>query len=373
MNFSMRSLLAAVALSAAGVASGADLVPPATKKLDTYFDSLAALQLANGSIAISENGIVKYQRSVGFAEFDGATPQPADVATRYRIGAVTELYTATMIMQLVEGGSITLDSKLAEFYPDLPNALEITYRDLLRHRSGLSDYMHLAVSDDWRIAGKTQGELLGVISADRARFAPAERVERSASNYLLLGYVLEKIYERAPEEILQRQITGKLGLARTYFIGGGIASLESKSYRRAPSGWLAQGQTNYTALGGAAGLVSTPADLVTFIDSLFAGKLVTAHSLASMRNQDGGSGMGLWPYPLAGQTGYGNSGDVDGYQACVYYFPDKKVAIAYATNAAVLPMAEIVSESLALLFERGRRPPKLEAAKAPGADPAAAN
>jgi D-alanyl-D-alanine carboxypeptidase len=370
MKFAMRLMLAAGALIASNVACGADLVPPAAKKLDAYFDSLAALQLANGSIAISENGVVKYRRSVGFARIEDATP--TDVATRYRIGAITELYTATMVMQLVESGSITLDSKLAEFYPDLPNALEITYRDLLRHRSGLSDYTDLASSGNWRIANNTHAELLGLIATQGVRFAPAERVERSASNYLLLGYVLEKIYERTPEEILQRQITGKLGLARTYFIGNGVAGLESTSYRRGPHGWQSQIQTNYTVLGGAAGLVSTPADLVTFIDSLFAGKLVTGHSLASMRNQEGGSGMGLRPYQVAGQTALGNRGDVDGYQACVYYFPDKKIAISYATNAAVLPMEEIVNESLSLLFERGRRPPKLEAAKAPATSPAGA-
>jgi len=361
MHFAKRLMLAAGAWIAGGLAVGADLVPPAVKKLDAYFDSLAGHQLANGSIAISEQGILRYQRSVGFATIENDKPQPADVATRYRIGPVTELFTATLVMQLVESGSITLDSKLAEFYPDLPNALDVTYRDLLRHRSGLSNYFDAADPDSRRIAFKTNTELLGIIAAAGAKFAPAERVERSPSNYLVLGYLLEKIYQRPPEDILQRQITGKLGLARTYFIGHGIASLESDSYRRSRLGWVAQPQTTATVLGGAAGLVSTPADLVTFIDSLFAGKLVTAYSLASMRNQDGGSGMGLWPYQVSGQSGYGQSGDVDGYSACVYYFPDRKIAIAYATNALVLPMDEIVNEALSLVFERGRKPPKFDA------------
>lgn len=356
--------MAAGAWIAGSVALAADLVPPATKKLDAYFDALAQHGLVNGSIAISEKGILKYQRSVGFATIENGEPRPADVATRYRIGEVTELFTATMVMQLVEGASITLDSKLAEFYPDLPNALDITYRDLLRHRSGLSNYTGAADFETWRIAPATHARLLGAIAAPGARFAPGERVERSHSNYLLLGYVLEKIYERTPEEILQRQITARLGLARTYYSGGGIASLESISYRRTPAGWGALAPTDPAIHGGAAGIVSTPGDLVSFIDSLFTGKLLTEHSLASMRNQEGGSGMGLWPFQVAGQTGYGQRGEMDGFQACVYYFPDRKLAISYATNAPVLPLDEIVNESLSLVFERGRRPPKLDAAKA---------
>jgi CubicO group peptidase (beta-lactamase class C family) len=303
---------------------------------------------------------------VGFATIEDGRPQPADVATRYRIGAVSELFTAAMVMQLVEGASITLDSKLAEFYPDLPNALDITYRDLLRHRSGLPNYTDAADYESWRAQPATHAVLLGAISAPGARFAPGERVEQSPSNYLLLGYVLEKIYEHTPEEILQRQITGKLGLARTYYAGDGIASLESISYRRTPAGWVAQVPTDRTIHGGAAGLVATPTDLVMFIHLLFTGKLLTEHSLASMRNQEGGSGMGLWPYQVAGQTGYGHGSDIDGFQACVYYFPERKIAISYATNAAVLPLDEIVGESLSLVFEHGRKPPKLETARPAG-------
>jgi D-alanyl-D-alanine carboxypeptidase len=373
MNLATRLMLAASAWIAGGTVPAADLVLPAAKKLDAYFDSLAAHQLANGSIAISENGVVRYQRSVGFATIEGGTLQPGDVATRYRIGAVSELFTATLVMQLVEGASITLDSKLAEFYPDLPNALEITYRDLLRHRSGLSNYTAAADFDVWRTAPKTHAELLDRITAPGAGFAPGARVERSDGNYLLLGYVLEKIYERTPEEILQRQITGKLGLARTYYAGGGIASLESIAYRRTSTGWIAQAPADPSIRGGAGSLVSTPSDLVTFIDALVAGRLLTEHSLASMRSQDGGSGMGLWPYQVARQTGYGNSGNADGYSACVYYFPDRKIAISYATNAAVLPMDEIVNEALSLIFERGRKPPKLETVKPADASQSSSN
>jgi D-alanyl-D-alanine carboxypeptidase len=92
-----------------------------------------------------------------------------------------------------------------------------------------------------------------------------------------------------------------------------------------------------------------------------------------MINQEGGSGMGLWSYQVAGQTGYGHSGDIDGFQACVYYFPERKIAISYATNAAVLPLDEIVSESLSLVLEHRRKPPKFETARPGNAGQAPSN
>jgi hypothetical protein len=202
--------------------------------------------------------------------------------------------------------------------------------------------------------------LLKIIERGGARFPPRDHVEYNNSNYLLLGYVLEKIHENPFDEILQRRITGRLGLARTYYAGKGIASLESISYRLTPGGWVAQAPTDPSIQGGAGGLISTPGDLVVFIDALFGGKIVSEHSLASMSRQEGGSGMGLWPYTIAGQTGLGHGGGIEAFRACVYYFPAKKIAISYATNASVLSMDEIVDESLSLVFERGRKPPSFE-------------
>ncbi|MEO8063473.1 MAG: serine hydrolase domain-containing protein [Pseudomonadota bacterium] len=333
------------------------------KKLDAYFDALAKYELANGSIAITEKGVVVYQRSVGAAIISPKGNEPADAGTRYRIGSLSQLFTAAMVMQLVEGASITLDSKLAEFYPDLPNALDLTYRDLLQHRSGLANYTDAPDFETWRTKPATHADLLKIITAAGPRFPPRERVEYSNSNYLLLGFVLEKIYERSFDEILQRQITAKLGLARTYYAGGGIKSLESISYRITPAGWAAQAPTDPSIHGGAGALISTPSDLVLFIDALFSGKVVSEHSLNSMRNQEAGSGMGLRPYSVAGLTGYGHGGDIEGFRACVYYFPDRKLAISYATNASVVSMDEIVDESLSLVFERGGKPPTFEPVK----------
>jgi D-alanyl-D-alanine carboxypeptidase len=332
-------------------------------KLDSYFDALARNQLANGSIAIAEKGVLRYQRSIGFATIENGKQQPADDATRYKIGSVSKLFTAVMVMQLAEGASITLESPVAEFYPDVPNALTITYRDLLQHRSGLANYTDAPGFETWRTSPKTHAELLRIITDGGVKFPPRERVEYNNSNYLLLGYVLEKVYDRSYDEIVIRQIAAKLGIARTYYAGSGIASLESKSYKFAPSGWMPQADTDPSIHGGAGGMVSTAGDLVRFIDALFAGQLVSGHSLESMRNQDGGSGMGLWPYSIAGRTAYGHGGLIEGFRACVYHFPESGISIAYTTNASVLSMDEIVDEALTLVFERGHKPPTFEPVK----------
>jgi CubicO group peptidase (beta-lactamase class C family) len=347
----------------AGNAYAADLVPAATKKLDAYFDALARESLANGSVAISEKGVIKYQRSVGLASISPRGTEPADTNTRYRIGSVTKMFTAALTMQLVERASITLDSKLAEFYPELPNALAITYRDLLQHRSGLANYSEAAGFEVWRRQPKPPAELLKLIADGGERFAPRERLEYNNTNYLLLGYILEKVYNKPYAEIVRQRISGKVPLTRTEFgneFGGALVS-----YEKTPQGWKAVPSTDPALHGGAGALTSTPTDLVRFIDALFAGHVVSKQSLASMRDQSVGTGLGLWSYDVAGKTGYGHGGAIESFRACVFHFPEQKISIAYATNAPVLSMSELVDEVLALVFD-GRRQPLAYAPIAPG-------
>jgi D-alanyl-D-alanine carboxypeptidase len=346
-------------LAALLVACGAHAADPwqaTTQKLEAYFDSLEAQHFANGVIAIAENGEVHYRRAVGQA-WMGATPSATETTTLYKVGDVSNLFSAILAMQLVEGASITLDSPVAEFFPDLPNALQVTYRDLLQNRSGLASFMDAPDYDDWRRVPHTRDEILERITRAGARFAPRERVELSRSNYLLMGYVLEKVREKPYGDVLTRQIAAKLGLARTEFgLTAKPANRMAMSYRFTPDGWRPVEQTDATLLGGTGGVVTNAEDLVRVIGALFGGRLVSATSLATMRGQDGAPGIGLSAYEAAGRTGFGAGGALEGYRACVYWFPERSIAIAYTGNAQLLPVSEIVEEALTAVFERRYQP-----------------
>src|SRR5262245_772667 len=77
---------------------------PAAQRLDAYLDALAKHELANGSLAISEKGQPRYQRAFGYAVIAPGRNEAADTGTRYRIGAVSQLFTAALVMLVAEGG-----------------------------------------------------------------------------------------------------------------------------------------------------------------------------------------------------------------------------------------------------------------------------
>src|SRR5881398_846464 len=71
-------------------------------KLDQFFDRLAEKNKAMGSLTISKDGKVLYTRAIGYSQINGAEKKPLTVASRFRIGSITKMYTAAMILQLVE-------------------------------------------------------------------------------------------------------------------------------------------------------------------------------------------------------------------------------------------------------------------------------
>jgi CubicO group peptidase (beta-lactamase class C family) len=333
-----------------GSSAHADVIPRATKKIDAYLNGLQAQGQVNGSIAISERGVLRYKRSLGFATLDHGIPNSADAGTRYRIGAVTRIFTAALTFQLAERATLTLDNKLAEFYPELPNAIDITYRNVLQQRSGLSNYTSAAGYDTWRLAPRTRAEMLKVIIDGGVKFPPGERVEVNDTNYLLLGYVLEKVYERSYDDILRREIANKLGLVRTYQAGtGGSTTLEATSYRWTPEGWRPAAENDPSVDGGASSLVSNATDLVTFMDALFAGKVVTMYNLGAMRGDEDARPIGLRPVEISGHAGFGERGTTAAFEAAAYHFPDQKISIAWTGNAAQVPVDQILGEVLKLV------------------------
>lgn len=328
------------------------------KKLDQYLDLLETSQRVSAAVAVSEKGALRYERVIGFATIDQGVPQAADAGTRYRIGAVSSMFTAALVLQLAEKASITLNTPVAEFFPDVPNAIRITYRDLLAQRSGIADYARSPDYPAWRTTPRTRAEMLQAITAAGTAFEPGARVDYSASNYLLLGFLLEKVRDRPCEELIRSQIAEKLGLARTYMAGAGrSSSLEAMGYLPSVTGWAPQPQTDPSVAGAAEGMYSNAADLVRFIDALFAGKLVSEQSLASMRGEDGEPGLGMMRQEVAGQTGFGQTGSADGFTAAVYHFPGRNLSIAITSNATEIPVSVILAEAINSLYVRGYKPP----------------
>ncbi len=319
-------------------------------RMDSLFNLLAEKNKAMGSLAIARNGKIVYSRAIGYSSILADDQKTSNTSTKYRIGSISKMFTSAMIFQLIEKGKLSLSSTLDTWFPELPNAKQITIGQMLNHRSGLHSVTDDSTYLEWNTQPKTHEEIIAMIAKSKPEFQPGEKGAYSNSNYILLGYIIEKITGKPYAKNLSEKITSKLGMKNTY-IGGPakISDNESYSYNFVNK-WNQESETDMSIPGGAGAIVSTPTDLVTFITALFSGKLVSDSSLKQMKTITGRFGMGMFQIPFYDKIAFGHNGGIDGFTSSLAYFPEDSVAIAYTSNGEVFKVNNILIGVLSIYF-----------------------
>ena len=346
--------------------------------LDNYFLSLEAGGNPNskknpdkwfmGSVAISQNGKIIYSRQMGFTDVVKKTKSNAN--TRYEIASVTKIFTAVLVFKAIEEGKLKLSDKLSAYFPSIKNSEKITIGLLLSHRSGIRDYLNEEEDIEWSIEPKTEQELIEIIKKGKSNFEPDAEARYSNSNFLLLSYILEKIYKLDYARLINEKITTPLGLKNTY-MGKGIDINKNECYPHTfNERWIKEPSViDPSVLYGAGGIVSNPIDLVQFEDALFSGKLVSPQSLEQMKTIKDGFGMGLVPFPFNDKMGYGHGGFIDEFTSCLHHFEEGNVTIAITANGVNYDFHEIRMTLLAAMYNLPIKAPyKKQLAKIPNTD-----
>lgn len=329
-------------------------------KLDQLFDRLLEKNKGMGSIAIAQDGKVLYTRSFGYGQITETIRAPLTDQTKYRISSITKMYTAVMIFQLIEEDKLKLSDRLDKFFPQIPNATKITIDQILSHRSGIPN----VVPDGSGMQPRTEEERIAEIARLQPDFEPGSRHLYSNSGYVLLGYIVEKAGGQSYQEALKTRIVSKLGLQNTYMGTGNtnVARNESLSYRYV-GGWREAREPDFSIVAGAGAIVSTPTDMVKFIQGLFDLKLISQNSLDQMKTMIDGEGMGMEPFTFAGKNLYGHTGGSSTSGAWLAYYPEEKLAMAYTTNAKIYPVKDIVNDVFDIYWNRPFEIPSFDVLK----------
>jgi D-alanyl-D-alanine carboxypeptidase len=328
-------------------------------KLDQFLDRLAEKNKGMGSLTLARDGNVLYSRSFGYSQINGNEKKPLTVETKYRIGSITKTFTAVMIFQLAEEKKLRLTDTLDRFFPQVPNAARITIGQILAHRSGIHN---IEADGSWGKQPRTKDEVVARIAQGQPDFEPDASHRYSNAGYNLLGYIVEKVGGKPYQEALKERITSKIGLKDTYLGAGNTDSgkNEALSYSYV-GGWREAAEIDFSIPGGAGSILSTPADMMKFIQALFDLKLVSQNSLNQMKTMRDGEGMGMEPFTFAGKTLYGHTGGSNNSGAWLAYFPEEKLALAYTTNAKSYPVRNIVTGVFDIYWNRPFQIPALDA------------
>ncbi|WP_394746752.1 serine hydrolase [Spongiimicrobium salis] len=326
-----------------------------SKKLNEFFNALEKRNEAMGSIAISKNGKHIYSRAIGHRTIKGKNTTPSNTATHFRAWSITKTYTAVMILQLIEEGKLSLHTTLDTYYPQIPNAEKITVELMLKHRSGLFDYVNDTDNPISLQGIADKDSVVAIISGLKPNFEPGEDFRYSNTNYLLLGYIIEILDEATYETSLFKRISSKLNLNSTYFGTNTISKLENiaETYHYDTNWKPVTGEANYnnhlaTADGG---IVTTPEDMTLFIDALFNERLVSKQSLNTMLQGEELYRLGVMKNQFENYEGYGHTGGWIS-ESSLFYYPEHKLAIAYTTNGIVIRKEDILNNVLKIVHNK---------------------
>ena len=301
-------------------------------KLDSFLNILEKNNRYFGSIAVAHGNEIIYNRSMGYADLENKVLNNKN--TKFRIGSISKTFTATLLMKAVELDKVSLDATIDTYFTGIQNADDIAIRHLLNHRSGIANFTDRNYVN-WHTEPITQAALLDTIITKGIDFEPNTDYAYSNSNYVLLTFILEKVFNKPYDQILEEYIVQPLALKNTNY-GGPIDAHENeaKSYTM-NSKWEEHSQDDMSIPLGAGGIVSTPSDLCLFIQGLFDGKLITPESLNQMKpSGDDSYGFALYETPFNERSGWGHGGNIDAFASNLIHFEESDISIALSCNGS---------------------------------------
>ncbi|WP_410879906.1 serine hydrolase domain-containing protein [Myroides sp. DW712] len=331
-----------------------------TAKADDYIQRLTAHQRGIGSVAIYKNNKVIYARNFGH-ELVGEVDQNPHL---YRIGSITKLYTAVLIYQLVEEGKLKLDDRIASFFPELsiPNLFTLKVSDLLSHTSGLDDYTCKEDDFYWLREPHTEEEVLdNIIQQGTPHYAVKKKnFFFSNTGYYLLARIVEQKRNLSYDDAVKKYIIQKIQLKNTYTASDALP-YPVQSYQLFDQ-WEVMDEIQFENTNGVNDLIASIDDLARFNQALFAHKLISKSSLASMKpipyKEKYGRGMMYYLYKK--KNFIGHTGGTFGTFSLLYYNEAEKLTVVYGINGAAFSHYQLFDALLAILYNKKYSLPEFE-------------
>jgi D-alanyl-D-alanine carboxypeptidase len=242
----------------------------------------------SGAVVVAEGPGGRVEAAAGVA--DVTTGEPLAPAHRFRIGSVTKIFVAPLVLRLVEEGLLDLNGEAVPF------AEGITIRQLLNHTSGLDDFIGDPVAffepyrknpnHRWELAARDELEL--VLQKPRL-FEPGHGWAYHGSNYIVLRLLVEEATGSSLRHALRERIFEPLGLDRTDLVEGPLHGDCARGYLPPDNPILpgGPGPVDVTAIdvpfhGAGGGIVSTAGEVATLLRALLGGELLSQEMRTEM-------------------------------------------------------------------------------------------
>jgi CubicO group peptidase (beta-lactamase class C family) len=284
---------------------------------------------------------------------------PNNIDTKFNLGSMNKMFTATSIMQLVEKGRLSLDDPISKYVDEtwLPAEItsKITIHHLLTHTSGLGSYFNETYMKGSRELFRHVDDFKPLVTGEKLAFEPGKRFRYSNTGMLLLGVVIESVTGGSYFDYIRKNIYEPAGMtdSDSYEMDYPVENLAIgySRDRNSPYGWQNNLYKHVIKGGPAGGGFSTVKDLHRFAQAIQTGKLVTQESLNKMWKDHAGEYYGYGFSVEEGPNGkvVGHGGGFDGINSNLDIYLDKGYIVAVMSNYdnGASPIAQKIGQLLA--------------------------
>lgn len=327
------------------------------RRLDTLRERYGVVGAQFGILELSDvpaNGtrgrLSEMVVSSGVVNKDTGVPVTND--TTFQIGSITKVWTAILIMQLVDDGLLELDATVRSYLPDFAlndehAAANVTVRQLLNHTSGIDGDLF---SDMGR--GDDCVELYVKALSSAVNIHPlGERFSYCNAGYVVAGRIIEVLRGASWDTVLRERIIKPLGLTHTFTLSDDAPRFSSATGHLG-AGAAAKPTPTWpmTRAMGPAGLINARmADLLVFAEAAMRGgalpggeRILSEASAALMLEEEIGLrdvlpvatawGLGWFMEDWDGHFVYGHDGSTLGQNGFLRIFPEHGFALVLAAS-----------------------------------------
>jgi len=317
---------------------------------------LCGSNLFSGAVLVAQEDKVLWQHACG--EASKRFHVPNNIETRFNLGSMNKMFTATAVARLVEQGRLSFQEPIVKYVDEswLPKEItsKITIHHLLTHTSGLGSYFNDTYMKGSRELYRSVSDFKPLVRGDKPAYEPGERFQYSNTGMLLLGVVIESATGKPYFDAIRELIYEPAGMKRSdsYDMDLPVENLaigyspDSES----PYGWRNNLYQHVIKGGPAGGGFSTVGDLHRFARAMITGKLVSPDMLRTMWTDYSGEYYGYGFGVESGPNGkiVGHSGGFSGINSTLDIYVDRGTIVAVMSNISqgANPLAQKIKKLL---------------------------
>ena len=254
-------------------------------------DALASETGFSGVVRIDQSDRIELARAYGLAHRGFEIPNAVD--TRFGTASAAKGFTALAVVSLIEEGVLELSTPARSVLgSDLPLIDDgVTVEHLLSHRSGIGDYFDEEAGfevEDYVMPVPvhelaTTEDYLAVLDGHASKFAPGERFAYCNAGYVVLALIAERASRVPFHDLVEQRVCRRAGLTDTAFLRSDeLPARTALGYVEIDGAWRSNVFHLPVRGSGDGGIYSTAADMSSFWQAFFAGRIVSTDWVSEM-------------------------------------------------------------------------------------------